>query len=371
MKNQLAQSYEGKKVFVTGNTGFKGSWLCAWLLSLGADVAGYSLDVPSKPSNYEVLGLEGHIKQYWGDIRDREKLDQAMEDYKPDVVFHLAAQALVRSSYEEPALTFETNALGTLNVLECLRKRPEIKAAVIITSDKCYRNVEWEWGYRENDRLGGEDPYSGSKGCAELIFYSYYESFFKQMSQGPKIATARAGNVIGGGDWAKDRIIPDCVRSWSENKEVVIRNPMATRPWQHVLEPLSGYLWLGSQLMENKPAVAGASYNLGPDASVDHTVETLLTSFGKSWSAAHWTIDQQSLEQKPEARLLKLACDKALSELQWSAALSFDETVRFTSSWYATFYGQEQKDMFAFTVHQINDYQEQAQSKKIVWSCES
>ncbi len=361
------KAYAGKKVMVTGNTGFKGSWLTAWLLELGAQVAGYSVDVPSAPSNFEVLGLEKRIKQYWADVRDRNALEKAMDDFRPDIVFHLAAQALVRRSYADPTRTFEVNAMGTMNVLECVRNRPWVQACVMITSDKCYRNVEWHWGYRENDALGGEDPYSGSKGCAELISYSYIHSYFKKNGEGPKVATARAGNVIGGGDWAEDRIVPDCVRSWSRGETVVIRSPYATRPWQHVLEPLSGYLWLGAQLLKGNSRASGSSYNFGPDATVNQPVETLISHIGKYWSDARWAVDADASKHRPEATLLKLSCDKALAELSWRAVLKFDETVRFTSEWYKAYYASTKKDMGAITCQQIREYCGLAVERGLPW----
>ena len=240
--------YEGRRVFVTGHTGFKGSWLTAWLLQMGAEVAGFSDAVPTAPSHFDVIGLGGRIRDYRGDVRDRKALVEAMREFKPEIVFHLAAQALVRASYDNPADTIEVNAMGTLNVLEAVRVTPSVEAVVSITSDKAYRNDEWVWGYRETDHLGGYDPYSASKGCAEIIAHSYFKSFFGDPVNAPYCATTRAGNVIGGGDWAADRIVPDCARAWSEGREVEIRSPHATRPWQHVLEPLSGYLWLGAKL---------------------------------------------------------------------------------------------------------------------------
>ena len=249
--------YKGKRVLITGHTGFKGSWLCTWLLDLGATVAGFSVDIPTEPSHFEALGLSARIENFKGDVRNKSSLDEAMNKFRPDIVFHMAAQSLVRKSYEDPILTFETNSIGTLNLLDCLRDHPSVIAAILITSDKCYENVEWIWGYRENDRLGGKDPYSASKACAEIISKVYMETFFKE--KGPSIATTRAGNVIGGGDWALDRIVPDCARAWSKGEKVEIRNPNATRPWQHVLEPLSGYLVLGQKLLQGNPEVNSLS----------------------------------------------------------------------------------------------------------------
>ena len=240
--------YAGRRVLVTGHTGFKGSWLTAWLLGLGAEVAGFSDGVPTSPAHFDVIGLADRIRDYRGDVRDRKALVAVMQEFQPEIVFHLAAQALVRASYEDPAATFEINAMGTLNILEAVRVTPSVQAVVSITSDKAYRNDEWVWGYRETDHLGGYDPYSASKGCAEIIAHSYFKSFFSGEGT-PSCATTRAGNVIGGGDWAADRIVPDCARAWSAGKPVEIRSPYATRPWQHVLEPLSGISgWGGVQL---------------------------------------------------------------------------------------------------------------------------
>jgi len=241
------------------------------------------------------------------------------------------------------------------------------RAAVIITSDKCYRNVEWVWGYRENDRLGGEDPYSGSKGAAELITYSYMHSFFKEPGS-TAIATVRAGNVIGGGDWAEDRIVPDCVRSWSKGEAVTLRSPTSTRPWQHVLEPLSGYLCTGSQLYIGNPDIKNQSYNFGPDANVNQPVSELIRQFSSYWPKATWEIDTERTGNPPEARLLKLSCDKALSDLKWHAVLSFAETVRFTSQWYRHYYEVGETNMVDLTLAQIDEYCECAQREGLIWS---
>lgn len=359
--------YKGKRVLVTGHTGFKGSWLCTWLQELGAEVAGFSLEPPSTPSNFEVLGLEWRLRHFIGDVRDREALRKVFLEFKPDIVFHLAAQALVRLSYEDPATTFETNMLGTLNVLECLRTMPGVGAAVIITSDKAYRNVEWTWGYRENDALGGEDPYSGSKGGAELVAYSYFHSFFSGADK-TAVATARAGNVIGGGDWAQDRIVPDCVRSWSKGEPVIIRNPSATRPWQHVLEPLSGYLLLGSELWCRNTKVNRSSYNFGPNANVNQPVIDLLSQFAHYWPGAQVQVDTSGMANRPEASLLKLCCDKALADLEWQAALSIEETVRLTSQWYLKYYTDPGADIFAYTLGHIREYCDLAKARQIAWS---
>lgn len=361
----FADIYKGKRVFVTGHTGFKGSWLSFWLLKAGAEVCGYSDCVPTTPSNFEVLGLKDRMTHVLGDIRDRERLKTVMTEYKPDIVFHLAAQALVRKSYRDPVATYETNAMGTLNVLESIRATSSVNAAVLITSDKCYRNVEWPWGYRETDALGGEDPYSASKGCAELIIYSYIHSFFKE---GAKIANTRAGNVIGGGDWAEDRIAPDAVRAWSKNESLIIRSPRATRPWQHVLEPLSGYLWLGACLLNDDRGVAGEAFNFGPDANVNQSVEELLVEMKKHWPGGQWEIDAPADNPAKESTLLKLCCDKALHMLNWRACLDFSETVEMTASWYRMFYDEKGCDMSRKTDEQIDFYIQKAKKLGISWA---
>lgn len=360
--------YGGLRVLVTGHTGFKGSWLCTWLLDLGAEVAGYSIGLPSDPCNFDVLGLARRVRHYQGDIRDRARLSEAFEEFHPDCVFHLAAQSLVRRSYLDPVTTFEVNTIGTMNLLECVRRHPGVQSAVIITSDKCYRNYGWPWGYRETDTLGGEDPYSASKGCAELVFYSYVHSFFDSVAAGARIASARAGNVIGGGDWAEDRLIPDCVRSWSRGAAVTIRHPTATRPWQHVLEPLSGYLWLGVHLLRKDPRAVGASYNFGPPAVVNQPAEAVARLLSRFWPAARWTVDERQLEGRPEASVLKLSCDKALADLGWAAALSFEDSVRLTGEWYRRYYERGAEGMLDYTRQQIAEYCRHAKERDIAWS---
>ena len=275
--------YKGKKVLVTGHTGFKGTWLTTWLLSLDADVIGISKDVPTQPSMFEILGLEDKIQHHNIDIRDISALSQVIIDEKPNFVFHIAAQAIVSISYDEPLDTISSNVMGTTNLLESLRISNHQCTAIIITSDKAYDNVEQIWGYKENDPMGGKDIYSGSKGAAELIFKSYYHSFFKSEESSVRLAVARAGNVIGGGDWAQDRIVVDCVEAWNEPKSVEIRSPGATRPWQHVLEPLSGYLNLGQALYNDK-GLNGESFNFGPRAEQNHTVVELLKDLSEYWN---------------------------------------------------------------------------------------
>ncbi len=362
--------YKGKRVFVTGHTGFKGSWLCAWLLSLGAEVTGFSREVPTNPSHFEAMRLAGQIHDLRGDIRDREGLAAAMQAAKPDIVFHLAAQAIVRRSYDEPLETFESNTLGTLNVMEALRRTPSVQAAVIITSDKCYRNDERVWGYRENDRLGGSDPYSASKGCAEIIAHSYFASFF---SQGPACATVRAGNVIGGGDWALDRIVPDCARAWEAGVPVKIRSPHATRPWQLVLEPLSGYLWLGALLYTHDSSrpfpLAGEAFNFGPAADVNNPVSDVVRALAAHWPGFRSEMDESAAISRRECTLLKLCCDKSLAALGWKATLNFEETIRYTAEWYQRYYrgGGREESMLRFSLGQIAAYANAAALRNQVW----
>ena len=357
-------AYLGRRVLVTGHTGFKGSWLSTWLESLGAEVAGFSIDIPTTPSNFALLGLEKRVRHYLGDIRDLERLTQVIDEFRPEIIFHLAAQPLVRGSYTDPVTTFQTNTMGTLNLLECVRVRPWIEATVLITSDKVYRNDEWCWGYRETDALGGHDPYSGSKGCAELVAYSYYHSFLSNTPT--RMVTTRAGNVIGGGDWADDRIVPDCMRAWSEGKTVDIRNPHATRPWQHVLEPLGGYLWLGSRLLSGYDGLDGEAFNFGPDANVDQTVAELLAAMAARWPGVEWHATEGHDKDAPEATLLKLSCDKALFYLGWHAVLKFPEVVALTVDWYHTWHSGE-KDLHGYTLSQIDQYQGLARERGLPW----
>jgi len=362
----FGDAYKEKRVLVTGHTGFKGSWLTLWLLQLGADVAGYSLYLPSDPCNYEVLKLKRRIRDYKGDILDFSSLKQVFDKFQPQVVFHLAAQPIVRRSYDNPKLTFDTNLGGTVNILECIRTTLSVEAAVIITSDKCYQNVEWNWGYRENDRLGGDDPYSASKACAEIAFNSYCRSIFQNSTTGRTVssATARAGNVIGGGDWAKYRIVPDSVKAWANNNELSVRSPEATRPWQHVLEPLSGYLCLGEHLLcFNK--LHGESFNFGPQQIINKSVKELIEVFLNYWGKGSWRHESSDSDKK-ESTLLKLSCDKALHFLDWHALLSFKDTVRLTAQWYRTFY-ECSENMYEYSTRQIEYYVSEAKNQKMPW----
>ncbi len=364
----FADAYRNKRVFVTGHTGFKGSWLTSWLLELGAEVAGYSVGLPSDPCAFSVLGLEKKIRHTVGDVRDAAALAKAVSGFKPQVIFHMAAQALVRPSYEDPAGTFATNAIGTLNLLEAVRRTPGVEAVVCITSDKCYRNDEWVWGYRETDHLGGEDPYSASKACAEIIAHSYFKSFFKT---GPRMATVRAGNVIGGGDWAADRIVPDCAKAWSTGKAVQIRSPWATRPWQHVLEPLSGYLWLGARLLREDALTCALpldkeSFNFGPAADVNNSVAEVADALATHWPGFSVEMDRNAVAGKKECTLLKLCCDKSLAHLGWKAAWNFAETIRQTAEWYKAYY--QGADMNAVTAGCIAAYAAEAKGRGLAWT---
>ena len=351
--------FKEKKVLVIGHTGFKGAWLSEWLLMLGAKVSGVSLGVPTTPSLFETLNLSDRLNDHRCDIRDLDALLAIFAKETPDVVFHLAAQPIVSQGYDDPKTTFDTNLGGSVNVMEVVRATSSIKAAVMITSDKCYHNVEWPFGYRETDRLGGKDPYSASKACAELAVHAYNESFFKGSNQ--SIASVRAGNVIGGGDWAENRIVPDCMRAWSNHKPVTIRAPHATRPWQHVLEPLSGYLLLASKLDQS---LSGQAYNFGPDASVNASVSALIHALAVDWDGA--TIDvNPSTMHHDEAGLLKLSCDKALHELNWQPTLKLQDTIQFTSQWYLGH--KNNMDMLALTQEQIMAYCEQATRQEYVW----
>jgi len=360
--------YNNKKVLITGNTGFKGSWLTVWLLKLGAKVYGISKDIPSEPSMFKEVQLKKKINYFDKDIRDLQSVKQIIEEIKPHFIFHLAAQSLVSVSYLDPIETISTNVLGTANVLETLKESNHNCVAIIITSDKCYDNVEWVWGYKETDTLGGKDIYSGSKGAAELIFKSYYYSFFNKNNSNVKAATTRAGNVIGGGDWAKDRIVPDCMRAWSKNEIVEIRSPNSTRPWQHVLEPLSGYLTIGRELYLDKK-LSGENFNFGPMSQHTHTVKEILEDLSN-----HWNIKDLSKVFKitdeikfHEASLLKLNCDKALFHLKWLPTLNYKQLIEFTGLWYYNFY-KEQVNMLDFTLDQISKYEHIAADKEIQWT---
>ena len=358
--------YRSKKVLITGHTGFKGSWLSSWLIKLGADVIGISKNVVSHPSNYEVASIGNIVQDLRVDVTNLHELKQVISNTKPDFIFHLAAQALVRNSYANPIDTFMTNTIGTINILESLKTIDKKVAVVMITSDKAYDNSEWVWGYRENDKIGGKDPYSASKGMAELAIRSYLYSFFSNKKSNIRIVSTRAGNVIGGGDWAEDRIVPDCVKAWSVNKTLEIRNPNATRPWQHVLEPLSGYLLLGEMLYKDN-FLHGEAFNFGPNADQNYSVKSLIEEMQKNWPEANW-LDTSDDSETHEAGLLKLNCDKALNLLSWKSILSFEETIKMTSEWYRLFYQEKNMPMLNFSISQIDKYVQKACDKKLAWA---
>jgi len=360
--------YKNKKVLVTGHTGFKGSWLTTWLLKLGAEVVGISKDVPTEPSMFKELHLQEQITHYQEDIRDLATMKEIISKEKPEFLFHLAAQPIVSTSYKDPIETISSNVMGTANILEALKESNHPCTAVIITSDKAYDNVEQVWGYKEDDKMGGKDIYSGSKGAAELIIKSYYHSFFKNQDSNIKLAIGRAGNVIGGGDWAKDRIVVDCMQAWSEGDAVEIRSPQATRPWQHVLEPLSGYLNLGAELYQDE-SLHGEAFNFGPRAEQNHTVKQLLEDLSKYWHFEDVNDAFRVTDNIPfhEAGLLKLNCDKALFYLKWQANLEYKDTIRFTSEWYYDFYKND-ADMMQKTLSQIDEYESMAQERGLAWT---
>jgi CDP-glucose 4,6-dehydratase len=329
--NKLRETFAGKRVLVIGDTGFKGSWLCLILLELGAEIQGYALPAERDHDHFNLLGLDRLFRHTSGDIRELSSISKVFGEFKPEFVFHLAAQALVRRSYYDPKLTFDTNLGGSVNILECIRETSSVKSAIYVTSDKCYQNQEWVWGYRENDELGGRDPYSASKAGAELVLASYCSSFFAQRA-GLGIASVRAGNVIGGGDWSQDRIVPDCIRALKEGEPIVLRSPHSTRPWQHVLEPLSGYLVLAAALRDNPKPLTGA-WNFGPRGDSTRTVYDLAQGMIKRWGSGKVEIDATS-SNLHEARLLHLNCDKACNEIGWRARWDFDRTVEATVAWY-------------------------------------
>lgn len=343
--------FKNKRVLVTGDTGFKGSWLSLWLKEIGADVVGYALPPERKNDHFNIIGLDKIIHHINGDIRDEASVNKVFDEFQPEVLFHLAAQPIVRYSYEEPKLTFDTNVGGSVNILEGVRRTKPLKALVYVTSDKCYRNKEWIWGYRENDELGGHDPYSASKAAAEIVFSSYLNSFFKEKEEFGA-ASVRAGNVIGGGDWAKDRIVPDSIKALMNNKEVVLRNPMATRPWQHVLEPLSGYMLLAARLLVEPVKYSGA-WNFGPGEEATRTVEYLAESIIKYWGDGEIKCEI-NINAPHEAGLLKLNCDKANNLLRWSGKWCFDKTVEETVRWYKSFMNDDK--ILKISREQINLY---------------
>ena len=344
-----------KKVVITGSTGFKGSWLSIWLDLLGAKIYGIALDPPTNPSLFEKANLNNIVENNIIDIKDTEKVINTIKKIEPDYIFHLAAQPIVSISYLRTVETWNTNVIGTINILESLRLLNNECIGIIITSDKCYENQEWEWGYRENDLLGGKDPYSASKGSAELAFSSYHRSFFSDNYDNKiKICSARAGNVIGGGDWADNRIVPDCIKAWINGNSVDIKSPESTRPFQHVLEPLNGYITLAEKLKLNKK-LAGHSFNFGPPSNFNFQVIDVVKELSKKWNDAGWKINEKQ-NNYSESKLLKLNCDKALSLLNWEPILDFKTTIDMTSDWYYSFYNIKNLDVLGKCRQQIKDF---------------
>lgn len=353
VNKNLLEMLHGRRVLVTGDTGFKGSWLCLWLHRLGAQVLGYALPPEREDDHFNLLGLENRIEHITGDIRDLASVQEAFDRFQPEVVFHLAAQPLVRYSYAEPKLTFDTNVAGSVNILEAVRLCGAVRSFVYVTSDKCYRNNEWIWGYRENDELGGHDPYSASKAAAELVFSSYQDSFFRDRPNFGA-ATVRAGNVIGGGDWAADRIVPDAIRALIAGEAIHLRNPNSTRPWQHVLEPLAGYLLTAINLL-GKPKDFSGAWNFGPDTQSIRTVGDLAHMIVAKWGGGRIDIAPQ-VNAPHEARLLHLNCDKAHQLMQWHPKWDVERAISETVGWYRDVY--EGASAFEISSKQILAYME-------------
>jgi len=351
--------FQGKRVFLTGHTGFKGAWLTMWLHHLGAKVTGYALQPPSVPSHFVIANVQSClVKHHEGDIRDGTRLEAAMREANPDIVIHLAAQSVVRTSYEIPRETFDINVMGTISVLDAIRKLGKPVAALLITSDKCYENVEQIWGYREDDAMGEHDPYGGSKGAAELAIRSYRHSFFpthRLQEHGVRLATARAGNVIGGGDWTKDALLVDVVKSLETNSAVRIRSPQALRPWQHVLQCLSGYLTIASKLLGKDAAEYCSSWNIGPLPGNELSVRDLVEYFLECWGSGEY-VDASDKKQPPEANVLRLCIDKAIWKLGWRPCWNVYESLEKTADWYR-YYLAEPSNIRAFSIGQIEAYE--------------
>ncbi|MFO0868815.1 MAG: CDP-glucose 4,6-dehydratase [Pirellulales bacterium] len=345
--------WSGRRVLVTGHTGFKGSWLALWLQRMGAHVCGLALAPPTQPSLFDRAGVAAGLVDLRVDVRDADAVRQALTDHPPEIIFHLAAQPLVRLSYADPVTTYATNVMGTVHLLEAARRVASLRSVVVVTSDKCYENREWNWGYRESDPLGGHDPYSSSKGCTELVAAAYRRSFFSTAATPVGLATVRAGNVIGGGDWAADRIVPDILRALQRDESILVRNPRAIRPWQHVLEPLRGYLTLAQQLTEH-PADWSEGWNFGPSEEDARPVEELVERAIALWGSGAW---HTPLDRRPlhEARRLKLDCSQAQERLGWRPRLNLDAALRLTVEWHRA--EQAGVDMRDFTWRQIEEYQ--------------
>ena len=356
----MFSQYRGKRVFITGHTGFKGGWLALWLGRLGAEVTGYALDPPSVPSLFDSAGLVDTLRHVHGDLADADGLARALEDSRAEFVFHLAAQPLVLRSYREPAATFATNVMGTVHLLEAVRRCPTVRAVVNVTSDKCYENREWVWGYRESDAMGGKDPYSASKGCAELVANAYLRSFFPPETFGRDhavaLASARAGNVIGGGDWGEDRLVPDCLQAFAAGRPVSVRNPHAVRPWQYVLEPLYGYLLLGARLLTDGAGLAGG-WNFGPSDLRFWPVGDVVRRLADLWGGGR--VESDDTPRPPEAGLLRLDCSKACLKLGYQAVMTTAEALEATVAWHKRHgRGAAASELRAFCLEQIVAYEE-------------
>jgi len=363
----FSNTYRGKRVLVTGHTGFKGAWLCEWLLSLGADVSGFALQPPTSPALFDQLQLSDRINDCRGDIRDAAAIAERVRSVQPEFIFHLAAQPLVRLSYDQPVETYSTNVMGTVHLLEAARQLNGRCVIIAVTTDKCYENREWVHSYREEDPMGGHDPYSSSKGAAELVIAAYRRSYFSSPNSAIRLASARAGNVIGGGDWALDRIVPDCIRALSKNEPVVVRNKVATRPWQHVLEPLSGYLWLGAKLSKGDTQLfaLASGFNFGPGLSSNRSDDDLVAEIIKHWPGQ---VDYQiNLNAVHEAKLLNLAIDKSQHYLGWWPVWNFDRTIAETVGWYIR-NQQDGKHGNAAAIAQIAAFTSDARAMSLRWS---
>lgn len=373
MKEFFDGTFKGRTVLITGHTGFKGAWLSIWLDLLGARVVGYALDPPTEPSLFKAAALEGNLEHITGDVRDAEQLVAALDQYRPEFVFHLAAQPLVRLSYNDPRTTYETNIMGTFNLLEAVRNCNSVRVCQIITSDKCYENQEWVYSYRENDPLGGHDPYSSSKACAELITSSYRRSFLQEddtTASTIALSSTRAGNVIGGGDWAPERLIPDCVRTLNRKEQIRLRNPDAIRPWQYVLEPLSGYLWLAKLMLQDGFTYSGA-WNFGPAPTDNLTVKDLVNRFLVSWGPAGLNTSPLESAKDPnrhEAGRLMLDCTKSQTLLGWKPVYDVDTAIKKTAEWYRNFYTRPNMDSHQLSVDQIGEFCEAALKARLPWT---
>lgn len=363
MNRLFGDIYKGRRVLITGHTGFKGSWLALWLCGMGAEVVGYSLAPDTEPNHFDLLDI--NCDSIIGDIRDRDKFKSVILKYQPEIIFHLAAQPLVRRGYREPVNTFETNVMGTINLLDSCRQPTSVRAVLVVTSDKCYENQQLNRGYHENDPLGGYDPYSASKGCAEIVTSSYRRSFFPTDQFGKRhnvlIASARAGNVIGGGDWSEDRLIPDIVKAVNKNEKVIIRNPVSTRPWQHVLESLTGYLILGQKILTGDVDCATA-WNFGPYMDGELSVENMIKKMQQVWDKIDYRVSESN--EMHEAKLLQLDSTNARTILGWNQVWGADETVEKTCKWYKRFYQKQEVN----TAQQILEYVETARVKKLDWA---